>query len=93
MRKINSAFRPEWVLARHCHRYDFAQTICPPGFQDMLPPMKTPVEGFYMGDTSYYYPEDRSINESIVNSSHLYGTLESSAGTIACVAMRATSSV
>jgi protoporphyrinogen oxidase len=63
--RINPAFSSDWVIARHCHRYDFAQTICPPGFFDMMPPMKTPVEGFYMADTSYYYPEDRSINESI----------------------------
>ena len=63
--QLNPAFSPDWVLARHCHRYDFAQTICPPGFHDMLPPMKTPVGGLYMADTSYYYPEDRSINESI----------------------------
>jgi len=63
--KLNPAFKPDWVLARHCHRYDFAQTICPTGFHDMLPPMKTPVAGLYMADTGYYYPEDRSINESI----------------------------
>ena len=62
---INPAFAPDWILARHCHRYDFAQTICPPGFHDMLPPMQTPVAGLYMADTAYYYPEDRSINESI----------------------------
>jgi len=58
-------FKPDWVLASHCHRYDFAQTICPPGFAAMLPPMKTPIAGFYMADTSYYYPEDRSISESV----------------------------
>jgi protoporphyrinogen oxidase len=63
--KINPDFRPDWVLARHCHRYDLAQTICPPGFQAMLPPMKTPVAGLYMADTAYYYPEDRSISESV----------------------------
>lgn len=63
--RINPAFRPEWVLARHCHRYEFAQTICPPGFYDALPPMRTPVEGFFMADTAYYYPEDRSISESV----------------------------
>jgi protoporphyrinogen oxidase len=63
--KLNPAFRPDWVLARHCHRYEFAQTICPPGFYDMLPAMTTPLRGLYMADTSYYYPEDRSINESI----------------------------
>jgi len=65
LRKLNPAFTPEWVLSRHCHRYEFAQTICPPGFYEILPPMKTPITGFYIADTSYYYPEDRSINESI----------------------------
>jgi len=63
--RLNPGFRREWVLARHCHRYDLAQTICPPGFQAMLPPMETPIRGFYMADTAYYYPEDRSISESI----------------------------
>jgi protoporphyrinogen oxidase len=63
--KVNPAFRPEWVLASHCHRYEFAQTICPPGFFQQLPPMRTPMPGLYMADTSYYYPEDRSISESV----------------------------
>ena len=63
--RINADFSPDWVLARHCHRYDFAQTICPPGFYDMLPAMRAPVDGLYIADTSYYYPEDRSISESI----------------------------
>lgn len=63
--RINPAFRPDWVVARHCHRYEFAQTICPPGFQDMLPAMRTPLHGFFMADTAYYYPEDRSISESV----------------------------
>ena len=27
--------------------------------------MKTPVSGFFMADTSYYYPEDRGIAESV----------------------------
>jgi Protoporphyrinogen oxidase len=62
---INPAFKPEWIRATHCHRYDYAQTICPPGFQNMLPPMRSPLDGFFMADTAYYYPEDRSINESI----------------------------
>ena len=63
--RLNPAFRSEMIIARHCHRYDFAQTICPPGFYAMLPPMQTPIEGFFMADTSYYYPEDRSISESV----------------------------
>ncbi|RYZ74902.1 MAG: NAD(P)/FAD-dependent oxidoreductase [Lysobacteraceae bacterium] len=63
--RLNPGFRPDWVLASHCHRYEFAQPICPPGFQRKLPPMRTPVAGFYMADTAYYYPEDRSISESL----------------------------
>ncbi len=63
--RLNPSFSRDWVLASHCHRYEFAQTICPPGFQDMLPAMRTPVEGFFMADTAYYYPEDRSISESV----------------------------
>lgn len=65
LHRINPAFRPDWVLARHCHRYEFAQTICPPGFFESLPPMRTPIRGLFMADTAYYYPEDRSINESV----------------------------
>ncbi len=62
--RLNPAFTRDWVLATHCHRYDFAQTISPPGFYSMLPPMRTPIDGLFMADTSYYYPEDRSISES-----------------------------
>lgn len=63
--RINPRFNKDWILARYCHRYEFAQTICPPGFQSMLPPMKTPIGGLFIADTAYYYPEDRSISESI----------------------------
>jgi protoporphyrinogen oxidase len=69
--RLNPDFRPDWVLARHCHRYDLAQTICPPGFAAMLPPMRTPIEGLFMADTAYYYPEDRSISESVAVGSQL----------------------
>lgn len=63
--RINPDFEPSWVIGRHCHRYRYAQTICPPGFFDALPSMRSPVEGFFMADTAYYYPEDRSISESV----------------------------
>lgn len=75
--RLNPEFRRDWVLATHCHRYEFAQTICPPGFYAILPPMRTPVAGLFMADTSYYYPEDRSISESIAVGRALAGEVMS----------------
>ena len=69
--RLNPAFQRDWVLASHCHRYEYAQAICPPGFQAKLPPMQSPVAGFLMADTAYYYPEDRSISESVAVGSRL----------------------
>lgn len=62
---LQPAFDPAWVLAARVSRYEYAQTVCPPGFFGMLPPMRTPIEGLWMADTAYYYPEDRSICESV----------------------------
>jgi protoporphyrinogen oxidase len=76
--KLNPSFSADWVLSRYCHRYDFAQTICPPGFYEMLPSMKAPIAGLYIADTAYYYPEDRSINESIHVAKKLVATALSS---------------
>ena len=53
------------VIAASASRYQYAQTVCTPGFYDALPPMRSSLPGFFMADTSYYYPEDRSISESL----------------------------
>ena len=57
--------KPADIVARHVSRYEYAQAVCPPGFYGMLPDMATSIGGFVMADTAYYYPEDRSICESI----------------------------
>jgi len=69
--RINPAFKPDWILAKHCHRYEYAQAICPPNFYEKLPSMQTPLPGLCIADTTYYYPEDRSINESFATGSRL----------------------
>lgn len=63
--RINAAFRDDWVLAAHASRYEFAQTVCTPNFFARLPGMATSIKDFFMADTAYYYPEDRSISESV----------------------------
>jgi protoporphyrinogen oxidase len=63
--KINPALTPDDFIDVRASRYRFAQPVCEPGFLDRLPPIRLPVEGLLVADTSYYYPEDRGISESI----------------------------
>lgn len=69
VKRYMKVLRPDWdesqLLAAHASRYEFAQTVCGPGFYDKLPRMATSVRGFFIADTAYYYPQDRSIAESI----------------------------
>jgi len=73
-KRINRNFGESWVLGQRVHRYEYAQPVCPPGFSQGLPPVKTVIEGLYVMDTSYYYPEDRSISES-VNAAQKLGSI------------------
>lgn len=65
LKVLNPAFEEAWVKAFRISRYFYAQPVCVPGFLDKLPPMKSAIKGFYMADTSSYYPQDRSITESV----------------------------
>lgn len=65
LQRINPELGDDDILEMRASRYRYAQPICEPGFLDRLPPAKTPVEGLWIADTSYYYPEDRGISESI----------------------------
>ena len=65
LKKINPALNDEDFMDVRANRYRYAQPICDPGYLDRLLPVALPVEGLWVGDTSYYYPEDRGISESI----------------------------
>jgi protoporphyrinogen oxidase len=65
MKLIRPDFDPADVLASVASRYEYAQTVCTPGFYEALPPMRSSLSGLVLADTSHYYPEDRSISESL----------------------------
>lgn len=69
VRRYLSKINPELVDADfieiRASRYRFAQPICEPGYLDRLPSVGLPLKGLWVADTSYYYPEDRGISESI----------------------------
>jgi len=63
--KINPNLSDEDFIDIRTSRYRYAQPICVPGYLDKIPPVALPVKGLWVADTSYYYPEDRGISESI----------------------------
>ena len=65
LRKINPDIAEADFIDVRASRYRYAQPICEPGFLNKLPPVALPVQGLWVADTSYYYPEDRGISESI----------------------------
>ena len=65
LKVINPALSDEDIIDIRASRYRHAQPICDPGYLDKLPPVALPVQGLWVADTSYYYPEDRGISESI----------------------------
>jgi len=65
LKTIRPDFSADDVIASTASRYDYAQTVCTPGFFERLPPMQSAIRGLFLADTSHYYPEDRSISESL----------------------------
>jgi protoporphyrinogen oxidase len=65
LKLINPELVDSDFIEIHASRYRFAQPICDPDYLSKLPPVELPVKGMYVADTSYYYPEDRGVSESI----------------------------
>jgi len=65
LKMIQPELLDEEIIDIHVSRYRYAQPICPPGFLSTLPEIKNSIKNLYIADTSYYYPEDRSITESV----------------------------
>lgn len=65
LKKINPELHDEDILELSASRYRYAQPVCDPDYLDKLPPVSLPINGLWVADTSYYYPEDRGISESI----------------------------
>jgi protoporphyrinogen oxidase len=65
LRMINPQLEDEDFIDIRASRYRYAQPICFPGHLQRLPSVQLPIKGLWAADTSYYYPEDRGISESI----------------------------
>lgn len=63
--KLNPDLNAEDFIDVVVSRYKFAQPICEPQFLERLPPVRPAGRNLWIADTSFYYPEDRGISESV----------------------------
>lgn len=73
--KVNPDITPDDLIAAHVGRLKHAQPVCKTGFAQLIPDPVTPIAGLQIADTSFYYPEDRGVSESIRYAKHLAGNL------------------
>jgi protoporphyrinogen oxidase len=65
LQMLNARLTRDDVVDTKVARLRHGQPICEPGFAAKIPPVQTPIPGLQVADTCYYYPEDRSIAESV----------------------------
>ncbi len=65
LRRVNPNLTPQDLLGSRVARLKHAQPVCDQNFAARVPPAKTAVAGLQIADTSFYYPEDRGVSESI----------------------------
>ena len=65
LQRVQPKLSRQDIITTHVGRLRHAQPVCEPGFAAKIPPIETPIAGLQIADTSFYYPEDRGIAESV----------------------------
>jgi protoporphyrinogen oxidase len=65
LKLINPDLGDQDFISYRVGRLKYAQPVCGPQFLQDLPSISPGIEGLQVADTSYYYPEDRGISESV----------------------------
>jgi len=65
LRRMFPAFSRDWVLGAHVWRARYAQPIVERRYGALIPPLTTPLPGFYLSSMAQVYPEDRGTNYAI----------------------------
>lgn len=63
--RFNPAFQPSWITGAWVHKAKYAQPIPPVGYLDMIPAIRTPLNGLYFASMSQVYPWDRGTNYAV----------------------------
>lgn len=71
LKKINKAFKPEWIEEFRVFRAPFAQPIVDTAYHTHIPEAVSPIEHVYILTMAQVYPQDRGMNFAIEKASEL----------------------
>lgn len=80
LKRVNPEVVDDDLIAHSIGRLRYAQPVCEPGFLAKIPPIQTPIRGLQIADTSFYYPEDRGISESVHVAEEMARDIDASLG-------------
>jgi len=62
---VRQDFNPAWIQDWRVFRDPYAQAVCSTNFSQKMPEQKSPIDGFYVIDSTQLYPADRTISGMI----------------------------
>jgi protoporphyrinogen oxidase len=62
---VRQDFNPAWIQDWRVFRDPYAQAVCSTNFSQKMPEQKSPIDGFYLIDSTQLYPSDRTISGMI----------------------------
>ncbi len=62
---FNRSFNESWVKGVWIHKAKYAQPVPPVGYAEMIPEIRTPLDGLYFASMSQVYPWDRGTNYAV----------------------------
>jgi protoporphyrinogen oxidase len=65
IKRINPEFERSWLKGTWLFKDRAGQPIVHYRYHETIPPLRTPIEGLYLANTTQIYPEDRGQNYSI----------------------------
>lgn len=65
LKRFNPDFDPAWITGFWVHKAKYAQPVPPVGYAEMIPNVRTPLDGLYFASMSQVYPWDRGTNYAV----------------------------
>jgi protoporphyrinogen oxidase len=65
IQKIFPEFDRSWILSHHVWKAHFSQPVITKNYSELIPSLKTPIDGLWLSTMAQIYPEDRGTNYAV----------------------------